>query len=306
MSNIIEQVKAIIERDGLTHAYVARQSGVSAQVLSPLLKDKYTSSTDVHFEKLANWLKTYESTKQTRSDTCEDPDWVPTQTSTKLLEMMRLSQGFSAWTMAYEGAGVGKTESAKHYQKNNSNVWIVTASPNYKARRAFLTLIAREMGLNANGMTIDRLDYEITQRITGSNGLLIVDEAQYVTDDSLNSLRILSENRIGVTLLGNDIVRSRMSAPKSRINMNPVWSRMLKSHRVVRSTQRDIKTYINAWGIKDSNIITWAYKAIPPTTGQLRTLKNLIRLAVSMSKQEQIPVNVGHMEKAFNFIREVA
>jgi hypothetical protein len=306
MITIVEQVKTIIKQDGLTNSDVARQSGVSPQILSPLLKDKYTSCPDAHIEKLANWLTTYKSGKETRAEVCQDPEWVETPTARKLLEMMRLSQGFSAWTMAYEGAGVGKTKAANQYQSNNSNVWIVTASPNNKARRAFLSLIAREMGLNANGMTIDRLDYEITQRITGSNGLLIIDEAQYVTDDSLNGLRILTEGRIGVTLLGNDVVRSRMSAPKSRANMYPIWSRILKSHKVVKSTQKDIYTYIRAWGITDKNVIEWAYKVIPSTTGQIRTLRNLIRLAISIAQDKREPVGVAHMESAFNFIKEVA
>ncbi|EIA0803371.1 AAA family ATPase [Vibrio vulnificus] len=306
MNNVLEQVKAIIKRDDLTNAEVARQSGVSAQILSPLLKDKYQGRKEEYINKLTRWLSTYQSGKETRQETCQEPEWVDTPTSSVLLDMMRLSQGFQAWTMAYEGAGVGKTESAKRYQKHNSNVWIVTASPNAKSRRAFLASIAREMGINTNNMTIDRLDYEIAQRIDGSNGLLIIDEAQYVTDDSLNGLRILTENRIGVTLLGNDVVRSRMSAPKSRTNMYPVWSRILKSRKITRSTQKDILAYIKAWGIKDSEVVQWAFKTIPNTTGQIRTLRNLIRLAISIANGEGSPVGVVHMDKAYNFIKEVA
>lgn len=306
MNNVLEQVKIVIEQDGLTNAEVARQSGISAQILSPLLKDKYTSNPEQHLEKLANWLRTYQAGKETRREVSQEPDWVETPTSKVLLEMMRLSQGFQAWTMAYEGAGVGKTKSARRYQKHNSNVWIVTASPNTKSRRAFLAAIAREMGINANGMTIDRLDYEIAQRIEDSNGLLIIDEAQYVTDDSLNGLRILTENRIGVTLLGNDVVRSRMSAPKSRTNMYPVWSRILKSRKITRSTQKDILAYIKAWGITDSAVVQWAFKTIPSTTGQIRTLRNLIRLAISIANEEGTSVGVVHMDKAYNFIKEVA
>ncbi|WP_083181460.1 AAA family ATPase [Vibrio scophthalmi] len=306
MMNVIEQVKAIIERDGLTNAEVSRRSAVSPQILTPLLKGRYTGNTELYVDKLARWLTTYEAGIATRKETCQEPEWVETPTAQALLEMMRLSQGFQAWTMAYEGAGVGKTEAAKRYQKHNSNVWIVTASPNIKSRKAFLAAIAREMGVHTNGMTIDRIDYEIMQRITGSNGLLIVDEAQYTTDDTLNGLRILTENRIGVTLLGNDVVRTRMSASKSRTNMYPVWSRILKSRKIVRSTQKDIQAYLKAWGITDSEVIKWAYKVIPTTTGQLRTLRHLIRLAISIAKDEGSTVNANHMDKAYNFIKEVA
>lgn len=305
MNNIIGQVKIIIARDCLAQADVARQSGVSPQVLSPLLKGGYTSNPEPHIEKLSNWLNTYSAGKQTRAE-CKEPAWVDMPTSKKLLEMMRLSQGFAAWTMAYEGAGVGKTQAALRYKESHSNVWIVTASPNSRSRRAFIALVAREMGLLISGMSIDRIDNEISQKIIGSNGLLIVDEAQYVSDDSLNGLRILTENKIGVTLLGNDVVRSRMSAPKSRANLYPVWSRVLKSNKIVRSTSDDIEMYIRAWGIDDKSVIQWAHKTIPATTGQIRTLRHLLRLSVSIAKEAGDEVCVSHMESAFNFIKEVA
>ena len=110
--DVIEQVKIIIERDVLTKAEVARQSGISPQILTPLLKDKYAGNSEVYLEKLTNWVSTYETGKTTRRDVCQEPEWVETPTAKSLLEMMRLSQGFQAWTMAYEGAGVGKTEAA--------------------------------------------------------------------------------------------------------------------------------------------------------------------------------------------------
>lgn len=305
MNDIINQVKALIETDNLKQADVSKQSGVSTQILSPLLKGTYEGRTDVYIDKLSSWLNSYTSAKAAQAETIGEPTWVEMPTTTKLLSMMSLSQGLCAWTMAYEGAGVGKTSAARHYQKSNSNVWIVTASPNLKARRAFLAAIAREMNINANNMTIDRLDYEIMQRITGSNGLLIIDEAQYVTDDVLNGLRILTEERIGVTLLGNDVVRSRMSAPKSRANMYPIWSRILKSHKIKQSTQLDMKAYIKAWGIKDSDVVQWAFKNIPGTTGQIRTLRHLIRIASSYAKAEGTTINTSHMTKAYKYIEEV-
>ncbi|HIF9333043.1 TPA: AAA family ATPase [Photobacterium damselae] len=305
-NKVLDQVKALIAQDKLTQAEVSRQSGVSQQVLSPLLKGSYSGNSELYIEALSNWINTYESGKKAMQQSFVEPLWVPTYTAKKLLNIMTISQALSAWTMAYEGAGVGKTMAARHYQKNNSNVWIVTASPNLKARRAFLAAIAREMNINANSMTIDRLDYEIMQKIEGSNGLLIIDEAQYVTDDALNGLRILTENRVGVTLLGNDIVRTRMSAPRSRANMNPVWSRIFKAHRIRNSTQKDIEMYLKEWGITDSEVIQWAYKVIPTTTGQLRTLRNLIKLASGYAVSDNSAITMTHMDKAFRYIEEVA
>ncbi|UJZ95017.1 AAA family ATPase [Photobacterium damselae subsp. damselae] len=305
-NKVLDQVKALIAQDKLTQAEVSRQSSVSQQVLSPLLKGAYSGNSELYIEALSNWINTYESGKKALQQSFVEPSWVPTYTAKKLLNIMTISQALSVWTMAYEGAGVGKTVAARHYQQNNSNVWIITASPNLKARRAFLSAIARKMNITTNNMSIDRLDYEIMQKIEGSNGLLIIDEAQYVTDDALNGLRILTENRVGVTLLGNDIVRTRMSAPRSRVNMNPVWSRILKSHRIRNSTQKDIELYLKDWGITDSEVIQWAYKVIPTTTGQLRTLRNLIKLASGYAVSDNSAITMTHMDKAFGFIKEVA
>ncbi|MGR5240251.1 AAA family ATPase [Photobacterium damselae] len=302
---VIEQVKELINKEHLTQAEISRQSGVSQQVLSPLLKGTYTGSTGAYLERLANWLNTYKSAKATRAHSFTDPEWVQTYTANKIEKLMQTAQALVVWTMVYEGAGVGKTVTAKRYQSKNSNVWIITASPYIKGKKAFLTTLARELNITVGTMTIDRLAYEIQQKIEDSNGLIVVDEAQYVTDDVLNGLRILTENRVGVTLLGNDIVRARMSAPKSRSNMNPIWSRIMVSKRIRNSTQKDIEVYLKAWGIKDSELIKWAFKVIPTTTGQLRTLKNLIKLASAYAVQEDSQIKLSHIEKAYEAIKEV-
>lgn len=302
---IIEQVKELINKEHLTQAEISRQSGVSQQVLSPLLKGAYTGSTEAYLERLSNWMNTYHSVKATKARSFVEPKWVSTYTANKITTIMQTAQALAVWTMAWEGAGVGKTTAAKHYQDNNSNVWIITASPYLKGKKAFLSTLARELNITVGTMTIDRLAYEIQQKIEDSNGLIVVDEAQYVTDDVLNGLRILTENRVGVTLLGNDIVRSRMSAPKSRSNMNPVWSRIMISKRIRNSTQKDIETYLKAWGIKDSELIKWAFKVIPTTTGQLRTLRNLIKLASAYAVQENSQIKLIHIEKAYEAIKEV-
>ncbi|KGT33509.1 hypothetical protein HC02_28900 [Vibrio parahaemolyticus] len=53
----------------------------------------------------------------------------------------------------------------------------------------------------------------------GRNGLVIIDEAQYLSDDTLNGIRILIEGKAGGMLLGNDVVRTRMTATRSKVNM---------------------------------------------------------------------------------------
>lgn len=57
-------------------------------------------------------------------------------------------------------------------------------------------------------MTRARMSEAIAQRISGTNGLLLIDEAQYLSERILNGIRVLTDDRIGVVLLGNDVVKA--------------------------------------------------------------------------------------------------
>lgn len=306
MSQVIEQVKQIKEREKLTNRAISKQAGFGEQILSALLKDKYTGNSDEYIEKLRKWVNAQaeRGVKTEFKNGLKEPEFVMLPTTKNLMGIMQVSQSLKRWGMAYEGSGVGKTEAAREYQREHPNVWIVTVSEFARTSMAVVDELAEQIGVDVQGMTLARKNARLMKALDGAHGLIVIDEAQYLSDNTLNGLRILAEGRAGVVLLGNDMVRSRMQATRSIINLRPIWSRTIRPMRIETSSADDITAYMNAWGIADSAMINYAKKMIPTTNGQLRTLGDAIKLGCSLADTNSEPLNETYLKRAMGYLTD--
>ncbi len=302
MSDVISQVKAVLAeaKGGLTQATVARESGLSEPVLSALLAGNYNGAVAKNENNLKKWLATRARTAETRRRTGhQKPVWQPLPTADSIMDVLRTAQSLCRWGMVYEGAGVGKTVTAKHYQEEGSNVWILTACPFRNSETAVLQSLMKVLGLEFANRTRAQMSEAIEAKFTGTKGLLIIDEAQYYSDRVLNGIRILAEGRVGVVLLGNDVVRTRMSDLRTLSAMNPVWSRVISPLRIFTASPADIAQYLKAWGITDAGIIREAKKIIPTSTGALRTLESVVMQGLSLASVDNEPLSLAHFKEAW-------
>lgn len=311
MSNVIEQVKqALVDGDDLSQARVAREAGISDAVLCSLLAGNYVGNIPRNLGKLECWLKTRGKTAQVveaaSTVSCKAPTWQPLPTANAIMGVLSTAQALCRWGMVYEGAGVGKTETAERYQSKKSNVWILTASPFRNSETAVLQTLCGVLKIKNPGRTRAQMSEAIEKRLKGTKGLLIIDEAQYYPDRILNGIRIMTERRVGVVLLGNDVVRTRMSNPKTSSDMTPVWSRVISPLRVFTASDADIEQYIQAWGITNESIITYAKEKIPGSTGALRSLESMLKLAITLATTNGAELSLGHIEAAWVMLDEMA
>lgn len=305
MNTIIQHVLNVRDEEHLSNRQISKESGVGEAILSKLLNNKpYTGDTDAQLHKLETWLKTRNTQLEEFSDVLKEPDFLPLPTSQVIWKLMDMARTMRRWGMVYEGAGIGKTMTAEEYQRQHNNIWIVTASEFCKSARAILSELCDRVGVKAQGMTVARMNKALEDALTGSNGLIIIDEAQYLSDNVLNGLRILSERKCGVFLLGNDVVRTRMSAARSQVNLNPIWSRMIRPTCIKTASREDIQHYMQAWGITDPTLFNTAYDIVPKTTGQLRTLADMIMLASSSASRNHEPLTAKHLSAAHHYLKE--
>lgn len=306
MSQVIEQVKQIKEREKLTNRDIAKQAGFGEQILSALLKDKYTGDSAAYIEKLRKWVNVQaeRGVKTEFKNGLKEPEFVMLPTTKNLMSIMQVSQSLKRWGMAYEGSGVGKTEAAREYQREHPNVWIVTVSEFARTSMAVVDELSRQMGVDVQGLTLARKSERLKEALDGAHGLIVIDEAQYLSDNTLNGIRILAEGLAGVVLLGNDVVRSRMQATRSVINLRPIWSRTIRPLRIETSSNDDIKAYMNAWGINDKTMVAYAQKVIPKTNGQLRTLCDSIKLGCSLADTSGEPLTDEYLKKAIGYLTD--
>ncbi len=306
MNHIIQQVLTVKNSEKLSNRKISKESDIDEGILSKLLNNKpYTGDTEAQLQKLETWLNTRGTqVEEFANAALKEPGFVMLPTSETIWKLMDLARSMRRWSMVYEGSGIGKTMTAEEYQRQHNNVWIVTASSFCKSARAILSEICDRMNIKCSSMTAHRMKSAIEKELDGTNGLIIIDEAQYLSDDVLNGLRIMAERKCGVFLLGNDVVRTRMSASRSQVNLNPIWSRNIRPTCIKVASKEDIKAYMQAWGIQDPKLFTAAYNIVPKTTGQLRTLGDMIMLASSSASRNNESLTPKHLTAAHHYLKE--
>lgn len=235
----------------LTRAEISRQSGISSSRLSRYLNGSYPGDVPSLEAELARWVDSYHRREIEAQTLPEAPWFIATRTSERVTAALRYAQIAADTAAIYGASGVGKTRTAEHYQRENPNVWIATMSPATAGLVPALEEIAYALGIEAAGGA-SRMKRAIIRRLRGTLGLLIVDEADHLKVESFNELRAVQEAAdVGVALIGNEEVYTRMTSGESGRKLGRLYSRVGKSAQLKGVSKRDVDAVIAGWGLKD-------------------------------------------------------
>lgn len=302
MSNIIEQVKQAIKSDRMTQAAAAREIGIGKSVLSELLNNKYSGRTDDYLVTLQNWLNKRSVTDQITAELSQ-PAFINLKTTGHVTASLSMAHALQTITMIFGGPGVGKTFAAERYMAENPNVWLITVSKSQGTLTSVLALIAGQLNVNSSGLTAAQLSRLLRKRITGTRGLLIIDEAQYLSNAALQELRILCEREVGISLIGNGEIRTRMTANRTREEMSPVWSRVARAQYMDKVSSTDAEAYIRGWGVTHEDCVREAVKYCLCANGAMRTLNHIIRMALHFARSSGNELRPEHLHLAWAQIK---
>ncbi|WP_233115720.1 AAA family ATPase [Aggregatibacter actinomycetemcomitans] len=185
-----QQISALIKSGKLTQARLARETGVNNGALSAWLNDKYTGNAETVETPIENWLALGNRKVQVF---VEPPNFIDTPTAKKVFAALDMAKFTGAIVPIYGASGVGKTKAAEEYSKCNPNVWMITISPSRAGLTAFLYELALELGIKDAPRTKARLSRAVKDKLIGTEGLVIVDESDHLTYDSIEELRYLQE-----------------------------------------------------------------------------------------------------------------
>ena len=263
----------------LTQAEISRQSGIGQARLNQWMAGRYKGDVARLERDLATWIDTYNERQLAGRMLPQAPDWVETPTADRITSALGYAQVAADLTVIYGGAGLGKTRSLKHYAETNPNVWIVETTPTTNTRGAFLRNIAWCLGHRIPKGHADILERSLIDRIRGTNGLLIVDEAQFLNEGALETARRITELAgIGLALSGNERVYAQLTGGTRAADFAQLFSRIGKRVRLTRATQADIDAIIAAWSI-DAKPCRDVLREIAAKPGALRGLTKVLRLA---------------------------
>ena len=202
------------------------------------------------------------------------PDFVQTSTAKNILlsvEMMR-AQPRPTMTMVCGVPGCGKSTTLKMLDKSDYSAHLVSIAPGEGGAFGVAEIIVEKfgIGIRPKGSTIATLRREIGDYLQHAGMWLMVDEAQHLTKEGADWLRILCEESRTDLLLAGDLRLARMID-----EMPQLHSRMLRATIIEEVTESDVRELAQAWGVQRKPSFAMLHRAAL-IKGGLRTVNTAL------------------------------
>ncbi|MGK3122877.1 AAA family ATPase [Candidatus Pantoea formicae] len=196
--SMITALSELMERKGYSQPQVARAIGKSNATVSTYLRGIYAGDVAKIDELVQNFI-----TRETERDRTVRivPRYIPTLTSRKGLEVIRMAHLDGEINVIYGDAGLGKTMILREYAAQHKDAILIEADPGYTARVVLEELCSR-LGLSKRG-NMHELSEACIDALRDSGRLLMVDEAENLPYRALETLRRIHDKAgIGIVLAG--------------------------------------------------------------------------------------------------------
>ncbi len=276
---MINQIKQLLADKAYTQTQIAKEIGYTGGALSAYLKGTYNGDNDKLEAALADWLSAREKKTQ---QFIEAPAFIETTTAKQIFGDLDFVKYLGGIAIIYGASGVGKTKAAQQYRNSHANVWMITVSPSRSSLNEVLYEMALALNMNDAPRRKGKLSRELERKLTGTEGLMIIDEADHLPYDALEEIRIMQEaTGIGFVLIGNDKVYNRMRGGTNQAHeFARLWSRIATKTSIQKSKKTDIKAVAEAWGLDLTNKqLMQALYEIGGAGGGLRALTQYLKLA---------------------------
>ncbi|EJL6577372.1 AAA family ATPase [Vibrio fluvialis] len=294
-TDVLMQVNSVLESKTITASQLAKEISVSSATLSQVLKGKYAADPSAVIEKLKKWLRLRDDRLATPNI---NPGFVMTETAKLIINDLTYAQVTESIVVIFGASGVGKSETLRQYQRENNNVWMVTASPSRSTLTECLYELAMELGLDDAPRRKGPLSRVLRSRLRNSEGLVIIDEADHLDYPTLEELRILQEEtNIGMVFVGNNKVYTQLTGGRRNEDFARLFSRIAKKRGLHKTRQNDVRAVAKAWQIHNDKELNLMMQ-ISERPGGLRLLSKTLKLSAMYAQNK--PITEQLLRKAFN------
>jgi DNA transposition AAA+ family ATPase len=195
---LYSQIFALVgEGRRISQSKAAQALGYSSDVISAYKSRTYNGAVKVLEEKIATWIK-----RESRRLSKIDVPIVETSGIARIKRAIALAHDEADITVVVGDADSGKTTGAYQYQAESHSAFLVEVDPSF-TKTTLLAEIARAVGIKMKG-TMTAVISRIVEALRERNAVLIVDEADYLSDACLELLRrvINDKAQTGVVLIG--------------------------------------------------------------------------------------------------------
>lgn len=293
VSEMREKLIRYISDTKESQSRVAKALGVSKTTLSLFLNGTYTGNN----QEMASKAEQYIRMGTAKRSIAKAPDICRAVGNTQTIQRkVKLAHVEGKLALIYGPAGCGKTTALRDYQQNNNGVIYIEADVTTNSPRCVLKLILAAMGEETKGSTADMMQL-IISKLSNTNRLLIIDEAQHLTEKSLDAVRAINDKaHIGIAYSGNPGIFKRMYGRQEE-NLDQLFSRIKYQCSLKNNyTLEDIKGIYTGENFSQE-YIKYLYQ-ISKRKGGLRLMAKQCTIAQNLSAALQEELSVKHLEKA--------
>lgn len=284
---------------GATWKQLGSRTGISESTLSLFVGNHYNAPGDKIAMAIFRYRQTLAQQAALKGELPEIPSYFETETSTQLLYLL----GWAQRGRVVAGAlspGCSKTITAEHYRACNANVFMITASPGTKSLTGMMNAVLRELGMNSVGSGAQGISRLILDKVRDmGNPLLIFDEAQHLSDVSIEEIRSWHDaTGVGVALLGNAGLLQSLEGGTRSISKAQLFSRI--SLKLVRThpLTADVEAMLDAWRITDEKVSRFVHD-IAQRPGGLRGATFALELAHMIAANVGDELAASHVQDAW-------
>ncbi|MFZ1681762.1 MAG: AAA family ATPase [Rhizobiaceae bacterium] len=271
------------EDQGWSKALFCKKAEISAPTFTQWYNGRYKGDFDAVTERVLSFLAKREALRHEAVKAPSDPGFVDIPTAKAVFSVFTAAMSLGSMALVTLAAGMGKTMAAREFQRRYPRVAIATMRPTIRTPERAIREVANAWGIDASGYQ------EMIRQLKGRFGkdkdhsLLIVDEAQFLSDEAVNEIRMLRDNHnTGVVLVGNEEIYGRYTSGDGLAIQAQIRRRISWRLKRMENSPDDIAMILDAWGIQDATMRELAAR-IARKPGRIGTMVETLKLAHVMA-----------------------
>ena len=267
---------------------LSKETGLSTSVISQFLNGTYTGDN----EEVAKTIGQYLAVDKERLNSVSDVQFVEKLYNTQeVLFACNYAHRNNDITLVSGDAGAGKTTALKYYAEHNTGVIFVTANACITTATAILSLICRQIGRQVPTRRAALMN-TLVEQLTGTNRLIIIDEADHLLLDALQAVRNLNDTaHCGIVLSGNDKIYRQMLSPRRGYEFEQIRTRIIVRKKVFNEyTVEEMRAMFPSL---NQECIGYMLKLA--CAESLRTARKLYEVAKEVANAKKEALSVKHL-----------
>ena len=284
---------------------IAREMGVSTATLSQFLSESYPGDNSEVARKALQLLEIGEARKNLiRSPSVN----LSVSNTERILTEVKMAHIDNDILLVYGPAGCSKTTALKYYAEKVNGAVYVEADATTGSQRAIITLILEALGESTTRASTAQMMRMIISKVKGTNQLIIVDEAQHLTERAFDTLRAINDKgEIGIVFSGNPGILKRMFGRLEQ-EFDQVYSRVGGFCELYNRYSLEDIDGIFKNHMLDKECIRYLHQ-IANRKGGLRLMVKQYKLAANIATTLSQDISIPLLEEAsrrMNVIRRIA